>query len=340
MAIWIRDEDGPRLLESKIDTAGLAEYSRGLYTCGTIFQTVGGTVPAKSFYWVADGYLFNLDIAQAHFDAVEASSNIVSELTTLEKRRTPSTPETTEYVKLPPVGVDLENPSAELTAFAELAKTYNVPECFDSTFLYRNRMFLDYAGGRALQPEEFVGFRDSVATGDGYDRWNAEYLKRFVVGKNGEYVHSEEGEGIFEWGPVFADLNGDGTDEICYLQNNYTGSEFARLLVYEKNEFGYVQKLCFWTGRNTFYLIENDGFVCLASTGPDYGKEEYIKYDDDGIGVYTSIEIRLLAFNKDWSAEGVIIADGVIQPPADTTMFTYLIEEGHFERAIYKKRQC
>lgn len=334
---WIREEDGSRLLESKIHTAGLTEYSRGLYTCDAAFQIADGTVPAKSFYWVADGYMFNLDIAQTHFDVIEASSMIVSELTTLEKRRLPSTSETPEYVQLPLVGVDLENPSEELTALAELAKCYSVPEYLDSTFLFNNQMFLDYAGGRTLNPNEFIEFRDSVLVGGGYDRWNAEYLKRFVVDENKEYVHTEEGAGIFEWGPVFADLNGDGTDEVCYLQNTHTGSEFARLLVYEKSESGYVQKLFFWTGRDTFYLVENDGFVCLASTGPDYSKEEYIKYDDDGIGVYTAIEIRLLAFNEDWSAEGIIIADGVIRPPTDTTMFKSLAEEGRFERAIYEK---
>lgn len=334
---WIRDEDGLRLQNSKIETAGLTEYSRGLYTCDTVFQTTDGTVPAKRFYWVADGFLFNLDIAQEHYDAIESSSNIVSELTTLEKRRVPSTPESAEYLKLPLVGVDLENPSEELTALAEIAKTYSFPEYLDSTFLFNNQMFQDYAGGRALLPEEFIEFRDNVLIAGGYDRWNTEYIKRFVVDENGAYIHSEEGEGIFEWGPVFADLNGDGTDEVCYLQNNHTGSEFARLLVYEKSESGYAQKLCFWTGRNTFYLIEDDGFVCLASTGPDYSKEEYIIYDDDGLGVYTSIEIRLLAFNEDWSAEGIIIAEGVIRPPSDTTMFTYLAEEGQFERAVYQK---
>jgi hypothetical protein len=333
---WIRNEDGQHLLNSKIQTAGLTEYSRGLYTCDTTFKTADGTVPAKSFYWAADGCLFNLDIAQAHFDAIKASSRIVSELTTLEKLTVPSAPETTEYKKLPLVGVDLETPPEELTVLAELAKSYSIPEFLDSTFLYNNRLFLDYAGGRALNPYDFIEFRDSVQVGDGYDRWNDDYLKRFVVDENGKYVHSEEGEGIFEWGPVFADLNGDGTDEVCYLQNNYTGSEFARLLVYEKNESGYTQKLCFLTGRDTFYLIENDGFVCLASTGPDYGKEEYIIYNEDGTGVYTSIEIRLLAFNADWSAEGIIIADGVIRPPADNTMFAYLAEEGRFERAIYE----
>lgn len=336
---WIRDEDGSRLLENKVQTAGLTEYSRGLYTCDTAFQTADGTVPAKSFYWIADGYMFNLDIAQAHFDVIDASSMIVSELTTLEKRQLPSSAETTAYIKLPLVGVDLENPSEELVALAELAKSYSVPEYLDSTFLYNNQMFLDYAGGRALKPNEFIGFRDSVIIDDGYDRWNAEYIKRFVVDENGAYVHLEEGKGILEWGPVFADLNGDGTDEVCYLQNNHTGSEFTRLLVYEKSKSGYAQKLCFLTGRNTFYLIENDGFVCLASTGPNCSKEEYIIYDNEGTGVYTSIEIKLLAFNTDWSAEGIIIADGVIRPAADATLFTYLAEEGRFERAMYKKYQ-
>lgn len=178
---WYRDGDGPRLLESKIQADGLTEYSRGLYVCDTAFQTADGTVPAKSFYWAADGYLFNLRIAQAHFDAIEASPDILSMLTMLEKRRTAAAPDTAEYIKLPPVGVDLENPSEELKALAEIAKTYSVPEYFDSTFLFNNRMFLDYAGGRALDPDEFIEFRDSVVISGGYGRWDDEYLKRFTV---------------------------------------------------------------------------------------------------------------------------------------------------------------
>ena len=340
---WSREKNGASLLAEAITALGLREFSEGVYYREIKSPLVPRQTISLGFYWVAEGHLINFDLpVRAHVPTLD---NIGLFTALIKKPLIPSaaTVAAGENVTLAKAGVEQVDISPGLRATAELARPYTFKEALDTTFLYNNQMFLDYAGGRKLTPREFVEFRDSVVVvvTDKDNEWygtveagHMSYLQGFSVDENGELFHEEEGYNTFAWGPLFADINGDGNDEVCYLQNNHTGSEFARMVVYEKIDAGYAERLYIWTGRDTFYVIDAGGFVCLASTGPDY---ESVNADDPDADWFARIEIRLLAFNEDWSAEGIIISGGEIEPPTDEGIFTIIAEEGRFETALVNR---
>jgi hypothetical protein len=330
---WAREGDAGRLLEEKIPKLGLVEYAPGLYIRDAIIETDSGDVAAKSLYWVADGYLFHHTLPLDVFQQIEESGRAVTKLTTVSKCEVTLKDFAPEEIWLE-AEIEYEEPIKGLWTMAELSMGYSFPEYLNSEFLYDNLMFLDFAGGRNLTAEEFISFRDRTIVEEGDLNSNALYLKECIVDENNTFIHEAEGS-VFVWGPVYADLNRDGAEEVCYLLHSHTGSEFARLLVYEKTPLGYAERLCLWTGRDTLYLVEREGFVCLASAGPDYGKEEWIRYDEEGRGLVTAAEIRLIAFQEDWTAQVMCVSGGEIRPLSENSVVNYLFDEGRLQLAPY-----
>lgn len=59
---WVRNEDGEELLTNTIEQLSLTEYYDGIYYYNITYPTQPDTILAQSFFWVHDGFMFNLDI--------------------------------------------------------------------------------------------------------------------------------------------------------------------------------------------------------------------------------------------------------------------------------------
>jgi hypothetical protein len=81
---WTRDSKGGQLLENAIEQLGLIEHSEGLHYSDISHPAFPDGVLAKSFYWVHDGYLFNLNIPIAIYD-MYVSSDRFQEITQLDR---------------------------------------------------------------------------------------------------------------------------------------------------------------------------------------------------------------------------------------------------------------
>lgn len=90
---WSRnlvEGEGPALLENAINVMGLrafvsAESSVNLYYKDVYYPTAPEAPVLITFYWVADGYRFNLDLPIEIFEAYQNEINIVEIITAIDQ---------------------------------------------------------------------------------------------------------------------------------------------------------------------------------------------------------------------------------------------------------------
>jgi hypothetical protein len=81
---WERDPKGESLLKNTVKQQNLTAHSGELYYADLSNPTFPDGTLAKSFYWVQDGYMFNLDIPIAIYD-MYVSSDRFAEITQLDR---------------------------------------------------------------------------------------------------------------------------------------------------------------------------------------------------------------------------------------------------------------
>lgn len=72
---WIRRENGEEWLANDIENFSLKEYGDGVYYYDIVFPDYPDRIPAKSFFWVQDGYLLNMDVPQKLIDAWDGTAD-------------------------------------------------------------------------------------------------------------------------------------------------------------------------------------------------------------------------------------------------------------------------
>ena len=75
---WTRNEDGSALLANTVEQLSLTELFDGMYYYDITYPTQPDTVLARSFFWVHDGYMFNLDIPDELYMTIPAQASISS----------------------------------------------------------------------------------------------------------------------------------------------------------------------------------------------------------------------------------------------------------------------
>jgi len=80
---WVRNVDGPLLLESTVKQSELKRFSEGLYFSDIAYPTNPEKVLSKSFFWTCDGYYFNFDIPVEIFEKIpkDSASDTITALT-------------------------------------------------------------------------------------------------------------------------------------------------------------------------------------------------------------------------------------------------------------------
>lgn len=81
---WTRNEDGSKLLANTAEQLSLTELFDGIYYCDITYPTQPDTILARSFFWVHDGYMFNLDIPFGAYMTLQSRGSLDS-FTGLEK---------------------------------------------------------------------------------------------------------------------------------------------------------------------------------------------------------------------------------------------------------------
>jgi hypothetical protein len=82
---WIRNEIGEDLLRNTVEQFNLKEYSNGVFYYDISYPTQPESILAKSFFWVSEGYRFNLDVPIEMFRLIENNENSISLLTIIDK---------------------------------------------------------------------------------------------------------------------------------------------------------------------------------------------------------------------------------------------------------------
>lgn len=82
---WIRNEIGEDLLKNTIEQFNLKEFGGGVFYYDISYPTQPESVLAKSFFWVSEGYRFNLDVPIEMYRMIENNENTISLMTTIDK---------------------------------------------------------------------------------------------------------------------------------------------------------------------------------------------------------------------------------------------------------------
>lgn len=78
---WTRNADGNTLLSNTVTQLNLSKLADGIYYYDISYPTDTDHILSKSFYWVTDGYMFNLDIPIEVYSEIENRSDLTDLIT-------------------------------------------------------------------------------------------------------------------------------------------------------------------------------------------------------------------------------------------------------------------
>ena len=195
--------------------------------------------------------------------------------------------------------IDFANPGENLWTLAEIAMEYSFPARDDNPMTYTNPMFEDLATGRELTAAEIAEFRTIVQPEHINEYWD-------IIGFDDAKA-------------MFADLNGDGVDEACFIRNDVMDNgAVSSLAVFERVGDIYMIRADMMTPHGTFHLIENEGAIYLASIGSDTAGGHAAEFIGNEVGsraIVAQLELRLISISENWSAQGVCITEGELMQP-------------------------
>lgn len=83
---WIRNEIGDDLLKNTVSQLSLSEYDNDIYYYDIVYPTEPDDILAKSFYWVKDGFMFNMDIPQNLFNILIEQGYSIDDIIDITKK--------------------------------------------------------------------------------------------------------------------------------------------------------------------------------------------------------------------------------------------------------------